>query len=89
MEFQTGRTAPANEHRMCKDEPPGMTQRDRAGTVRTALALAAVCGLFLVKGLADHQAGDPTGSIITYLLIFWVAKGGAMGIGVMLCGGRC
>ncbi len=61
---------------MCKDEPPGMTQRDRAGTVRTGLALAAVCGLFLVKGLAVHQAGDPTGSIITYLLIFWVASGG-------------
>ncbi len=74
---------------MRKDEPPGMTRLDRAGAVRTGLALAAVSGLFLVKGLAVHQAGDSTGPIITYLLIFWVASGAAMGIGVILFGGRC
>jgi len=60
---------------MRKDEPPGMTRLDRASAVRTGLALAAVSGLFLVKGLAVHQAGDSIGLIITYLLIFWGASG--------------
>ena len=73
---------------MRKDEPPGTTRLDRAGAVRTGRALAAGSGLFLVKGPAVHQAGAPTGPIITYLPIFWGASGAAMGIGVILFGGR-
>ena len=65
-----------------------MTRLDRAGAVRTGLTLAAVSALFLVAGLAIHQAGDPAGSMITYLLLFWGAGGAAMGLGLIVFGGR-
>src|SRR5215207_992744 len=47
------------------EAPPGMTALDRASSIRTGMALAAVSGLLLILAMVHEQVGRPFGPIVT------------------------
>ena len=81
----TGRRTPFGAR---PEAPPGMTALDRASSVRTGLALAAVSGLLLILAMVHDQVGRPFGPIVTGMLLVWGGSGAATGVGMALLGGR-
>ena len=65
-----------------------MTALDRAASLRTGMALAAVSGILLILALVHEQIGRPFGPIATGMLLLWGGSGAAMGVGMALLGGR-